>query len=137
MYICRYLGMSDNIQYIGGYSGKSQNIQYKSRYSDMSSNIQYIRGYSGISDNIQYILKTPNIFNEDPNFSSNWPQYFHLGSHTFRFKSPIFIGDTKIFIGELLSPHFFLNPNFHWRSPLKILGVSNEKFCVSNQNCVR
>jgi len=42
-----------------------------------------------------------------------------------------------MFIGELLSPDFlFLKPNFQWRSPLKILGVSNANLGVFNKNIV-
>jgi len=63
------------------------------------------------------------------------PQYFHLGFHTFRYKS---IGDTQIFNREL-SPYFlFLNPNLGtptkiWKSPRKS-GVSNKNLVVSNEN---
>ena len=62
------------------------------------------------------------------------PQYFHLGFHTFRYKS---IGDTQIFNREL-SPYFlFLNPNLGtptkiWKSPRKS-GVSNENIGVSQK----
>ena len=60
---------------------------------------------------LRFLLKTPNTFNADTNFSS----------------------DTAIFLFGVL--YFsFLNPNFHRRSPLKILGVSNENIGVFNEN---
>ena len=79
----------------------------------------------------RFSLEIHKIFVETPIFS--------FGNQTFRFKSPIFIGDTEIFIGDphilILVPRFsFEPPRILWETPRFSFDMQRFSIRISNEN---